>query len=62
MILLGYFLDSWVSEKFGFELKDNIEAITIGIILITTLPVLYKLFFARKSIVPVQPVDNDNQA
>ena len=62
MILLGYFLDSWVSERFGFELKDHIEAITIVIILITTLPVLYKLFFAKKSIVPVQPADNDKQA
>jgi membrane-associated protein len=62
MILLGYFLDSWVSEKFGFELKDHIEAITIGIILITTLPVLYKLFFAKRSVVPVQPVDNDNKS
>ena len=62
MILLGYFLDSWVSEKFGFELKDHIEAITIGIILVTTLPVLYKLFFAKKDVVPVQPVENDKQA
>ena len=62
MILLGYFLDSWVSKRFGFELKDHIEAITIGIILITTLPVLYKLFFAKKSVVPVQPVENDNKA
>jgi len=62
MILLGYFLDSWVSEKFGFDLKDHIEAITIGIILVTTLPVLYKLFFAKKSVVPAQPVENDKQA
>jgi membrane-associated protein len=62
MILLGYFLDSWVSEKFGFELKDNIEAITIVIILVTTLPVLYKLFFSKKSEAPVQPVDNDKQS
>jgi membrane-associated protein len=62
MILLGYFLDSWVSKRFGFELKDHIEAITIGIILVTTLPVLYKLFFAKKAVVPVQPVENDNKA
>lgn len=57
MMLGGYFLDAWVSRKFGFELKDNIEAITIGIILVTTLPVLYKLFFAKKPIVPPPPDD-----
>lgn len=52
MMLGGYFLDSWVQRKFGFSLKDHIEAITIGIILVTTLPVLYKLFFAKDPIVP----------
>ena len=55
MILGGYFLESWVKREFGFSLTDHIEAITIGIILITTLPVLYKLFFAKKKIVPDQP-------
>jgi membrane-associated protein len=52
MMLGGYFLDSWVQREFGFSLKDHIEAITIGIILVTTLPVLYKLFFAKKPVVP----------
>lgn len=53
MMLGGYFLESWVKIKFGISLKDHIEAITIAIILVTTLPVLYKLFFAKKKIVPV---------
>ncbi len=48
MMLTGYFLDSWVKRKFDFSLQDHIEAIAIGIILVTTLPVLYKLFFGRK--------------
>lgn len=47
MMLGGYFLDDWVEKKFNFSLKDHIEAIAIGIILITTLPVLYKLFFSK---------------
>ncbi len=50
MMLGGYFLQTWVSKKFDISLKDHIEAITIAIILITTLPVLYKLFIAKKSI------------
>jgi membrane-associated protein len=58
MMLGGYFLDAWVEKKFGFSLKDHIEAIAIGIILVTTLPVLYKLFFAKKSVIP--PPDDTN--
>jgi len=48
MMLGGYFLNSWVLNEFGFSLQDYIEPITIAIILITTLPVLYKLFFGKK--------------
>jgi len=52
MMLGGYFLQSWVERQFNFSLKDHIEAITIVIILVTTLPVLYKLFFAKKKVIP----------
>ncbi|MGI8950125.1 MAG: DedA family protein [Chitinophagaceae bacterium] len=48
MMLGGHFLQAWVLEKYGFDLKDHIEGIAIGIILITTLPVLYKIFFGGK--------------
>jgi membrane-associated protein len=58
MMLSGYFLDSWVEKEFGFSLKQYIEPITIAIILVTTLPVLYKLFFARKSVVPTDTNPN----
>lgn len=52
MMLGGYFLNSWVQRRFGFSLQDYIEPITIVIILVTTLPVLYKLFFAKKPVIP----------
>ena len=48
MMLGGHFLQFLIWRKFGYSLKDHIEAITIVIILITTLPVLYKLFFGKK--------------
>lgn len=48
MMLSGYFLDSWVKKKFDFSLQDHIESIAIGIILITTLPVLYKIFVSSR--------------
>lgn len=50
MMLGGYFLNSWVQRKFDFSLQEYIEPITIVIILVTTLPVLYKLFFSKKSV------------
>lgn len=58
MVLGGYFLERWIYHKFGISLTDYIELIAIGIILITTLPVLYKLFFAKKPVVP--DTDNNN--
>jgi membrane-associated protein len=47
MMLSGFFLQTWVERKFGFSLKDHIEGITIAIVLVTTLPVLYKLFLGK---------------
>ena len=51
MMLGGYFLQSWLMNNYGFSLKDHIEPITFGIILMTTLPVIYKMFFAKKNVV-----------
>lgn len=48
MMLGGYYLQQWVETQFHFSLKDHIEAIALVIILITTLPVLFKLFFGKK--------------
>lgn len=59
MMLGGYFLEEWVRSSFGFSLLDYIELITIGIILVTTLPVIWKLFFAKKKVVPVEEIAED---
>lgn len=60
MVLGGYFIEFWVNRQFGFSLTDYIEVIAVGIILVTTLPILYKLFFAKKHVVPQS--DNDPDA
>jgi membrane-associated protein len=62
MMLGGYFLENWVNEKYNISLTDHIEAITLGIILVTTLPVLWKLFFAKKKIVPVDEISDKPHA
>ena len=56
MMLGGYYLQSWMQNEFGFSLKDYVEPITLIIILVTTLPVIWKLFFARKKVVPVEEI------
>jgi membrane-associated protein len=60
MMLGGHYLQTWVRDRYGFDLKQHIEAITIGIILITTLPVLYKLFFTKKE-KATQPSEHEKQ-
>ena len=59
MMLGGYFLEEWVKSQFGFSLLDYIEIITLAIILVTTLPVIWKLFFAKKHVVPKTDTDEN---
>jgi membrane-associated protein len=48
MLLAGHYLYKLFLTKFDFDLTEHLEAIVIGIILVTTLPVIYKLFFGKK--------------
>jgi len=48
MILGGHFLQQWIKNQFGFNLKDHLEVIVIGIILVSTLPVIIKLISGKK--------------
>lgn len=43
MIFSGYFLQKWILEAFQFDLKDHLEIIVLGIVFITTAPVLIKM-------------------
>jgi membrane-associated protein len=55
MLFAGHFLQKWILDWFHFDLKEHLEVIVIGIVLVTTAPVLYKLFFSkRKSNEPPQ--------
>lgn len=48
MLVAGHFLQKWVLSQFGFNLKERLEIIVVGIVLVTTAPVLIKLFFGKK--------------
>lgn len=43
MLFGGHFLQKWILAEFGFDLKDHLEVIVLGIVLVTTAPILVKL-------------------
>lgn len=48
MIFAGHFLQKWILQQFGFDLKQHLEIIVLAIVVVTTAPVLFKVFFGKK--------------
>ncbi len=48
MLFAGHFLQKWIYSQFDFNLKEHLEVIVVGIVLVTTAPVFLKLFFSKK--------------
>ena len=48
MLFAGHYLQKWIFNQFNFDLKKHLELIVLGIVLVTTAPVLIKVFFSRK--------------
>ncbi len=48
MLLAGHFLQKLIRKEFGFDLTEHLEVIVIGIVVITTFPVIWKLFISKK--------------
>jgi membrane-associated protein len=59
MIFAGYFLQKWIYKQFGFDLKEHLELIVLGIVLVTTAPVIIKLISGRKKKLPGE-ISNDS--
>ncbi|MFT4093811.1 MAG: VTT domain-containing protein [Niabella sp.] len=47
MLFAGHFLQKWIMSQFGFDLKEHLEIIVLGIVIITTLPVIIKLISGK---------------
>ncbi len=47
MIFAGHYLDKLFMDQFGIDLKKHLEYIVLTIVIITTAPVLFKMFFAK---------------
>ncbi len=48
MLLAGHFLQRLIMREFHFDLKEHLEVIVIGIVIVTTFPVIWKLFISKK--------------
>ena len=59
MIFAGHFLQKWILQQFGFDLKEHLEIIVIGIVLVTTAPVIIKLMSGGKK-TPPPPANETN--
>lgn len=62
MIAAGHYLQKFFLEEFNYDLKEHLEVIVLGIVLVTTAPVLFKLFFGKKhptEPVPEEPVESE---
>lgn len=48
MVLGGFFLQKWILKQFDFDLKEHLELIVLGIVLVTTAPVIIKMLSLGK--------------
>ena len=49
MLFAGHYLYKIFLSKFNFDLKEHLEVIVLGIVLVTTAPVIFRLVTAGKS-------------
>jgi len=54
MLFAGHYLQRFLLSKYNFDLKKHLDVIVIGIVIVTTAPVLYKLFFGKRISAPVE--------
>ena len=52
MLFAGHYLQILFLNWFNFDLKEHLEVIVIGIVLVTTAPIFIKLFFGKNKKTP----------
>ncbi len=48
MLFAGHYLQQFIFKAFNFDLKQHLEVIVLGIVLITTVPIFLKLWLDKK--------------
>jgi membrane-associated protein len=61
MVLGGFFLQKWVWDWFKFDLKEHLEIIVIGIVLVTTAPVIIKMMTGKEKKKPDISANDSNR-
>jgi len=59
MLFIGHYLNEFCKKQFGIDLEKHLELIVIGIVLLSTAPLLIKLFFGKKK--TVAPLGDNQQ-
>ncbi|MBS1927605.1 MAG: VTT domain-containing protein [Chitinophagaceae bacterium] len=49
MLFAGHYLNEFCKRQFGLDLEKHLEGIVIIIVLVTTAPILFKLFFKKSN-------------
>lgn len=57
MLASGHYLQKLFLDAFNYDLKEHLEIIVLGIVLVTTAPVLYKLMTGKKKD-PAEPLNS----
>ena len=57
MLFAGHYLQQMFMHYFSFDLRQHLEVIVIGIVLVTTAPVLIKLLFGKRKKGPSENTD-----
>jgi membrane-associated protein len=48
MLIAGHYLQTFILNQFQYDLKSHLEVIVIGIVFVTTAPVIVKMVFGKK--------------
>ncbi len=48
MLIAGHYLQTFILNQFKYDLKSHLEVIVIGIVFVTTAPVIIKMVFGKK--------------
>jgi membrane-associated protein len=48
MLIAGHFLYQWVLNQFNIDIKEHLEMIVLVIVLVSTVPILFKFFFGKE--------------
>lgn len=57
MLASGHYLQKFFAQRFNYDLREHLEIIVLVIVLVTTAPVLFKLFFGKKKD-PAEPLNS----